>query len=495
MRERLDFSSISKIILDIRKTGAISQVEYYFCLFQYAFRQTDLKLAVPEDAEISKIINGQRNVSRDIIYFYQTALGLQELQKACHQILTSLSDVNYVKEQLYRILWNDSSISQAKKQDLSAHYDNAAAFLSDLLLFALSRNFLPKSKKASGSGLVLSDYLLDTRLPSVTRTFVGREKELTEIHEALQKEHCVFLEGIGGIEKSELAKCYAKRYGKHYSNVLYLRYHESLRRTILEMDFMDDTMDMSDEERFRSHYRFFKYLDNRSLVVLDNFNSVPEEDSLFHAFLSMHCQVLATTRSHITEIPCYSVNEIENIEDLKQLFFFYAPDARQEPERTEEIIEEVYRHTLTVELSAKTLRASGMDTQNFLQALKTEGLSISNPNKVVLTKDDFSQKQRLYQHIQTLFQIQGLSPDALDTLRNIVLMPQNGVSKVLFHTWQGKMDWNTTNDLVEYGWIQEDTVHNQIMLHPYLHEVLLVETAPSITQCGSLLKGIFENCV
>lgn len=51
------------------------------------------------------------------------------------------------------------------------------------------------------------------------------------------------------------------------------------------------------------------------------------------------------------------------------------------------------------------------------------------------------------------------------------------------------------NDLVEYGWIQEDTVHNQILLHPYLHEVLLTETVPSITKCAALLKGIFENCI
>lgn len=494
MRDRLDFSSISKIILENRKINTMSQVEYYFCLFQYAFKQTNLELTMPEDSEISKIISGQRNVSKDMIYLYQTVAGLTELQKASRQILDALSDVDYVKEQMYRILWNDSSISQAKKQELSIRYDNTAAFLSDLLLFALSRNFLPKSKKASGSELLLSDYLLDTRLPSITRTFVGREKELQEIHEALQQEHCIFLEGIGGIGKSELAKCYAKRFGKHYSNVLYLRYHENLRRTILKMDFIDDTMDMSDDERFRNHYRFFKYLDNRSLVILDNFNSVPEEDSLFHAFLSMHFRVLATTRSHITEVPCYSVNEIENIEDLMQLFLSYAPDAQQEPDVAKEIIEEVYRHTLTVELSAKTLKASGMNTKDFLQALQAEGLRISNPNKVVLTKDNLSQKQRLYQHIQTLFQIQKLAPDALDTLRNMVLMPQNGVSKILFHTWQGKSDWNTTNDLVEYGWIQEDTVHNQILLHPYLHEVLLVETTPSITKCGYLLKGIFENC-
>ena len=66
---------------------------------------------------------------------------------------------------------------------------------------------------------------------------------------------------------------------------------------------------------------------------------------------------------------------------------------------------------------------------------------------------------------------------------------------MLFHTWQGKLDWNTTNDLVEYGWIQEDTVHNQISLHPYLHELLKTETVPAITSCANLLKGVFENCI
>lgn len=261
------------------------------------------------------------------------------------------------------------------------------------------------------------------------------------------------------------------------------------------MDFLDDTMEMSDEERFRNHYRFFKSLDSRTLVILDNFDSVPEDEDMFHEFLSMSFQVLVTTRSHITEAVCYQVKEIENIEDLKRLFFTYAPSTIQQPEMITEIIEEVYRHTLTVELAAKTLTASGMEASVFLQALRTEGLSLSNPNKVVLTKDNISHKRRLYQHIQTLFQIQGLSPEAFDTLRNMVLMPKKGISKVLFHTWQGKQDWNTTNDLVEYGWIQEDTVHNQILLHPYLHEILLTETAPYITKCANLLKGIFENCI
>ena len=73
MRERLDFSAKSKIILDNRKIGAMSQVEYYFCLFQYAFNQANIKLTMPEDSEVSKIISGQRNVAKDIIYLYQSS--------------------------------------------------------------------------------------------------------------------------------------------------------------------------------------------------------------------------------------------------------------------------------------------------------------------------------------------------------------------------------------------------------------------------------------
>ena len=225
MRERLDFSAISKIILDNRKIGAMSQVEYYFCLFQYAFQQTNIKLTMPEDAEVSKIISGQRNVAKDIIYLYQSSFGVTELKTALEGIFDDLSDATYVKEQIYQILWDDSSISQAKKQELSANYPDTSTFVSECLLFALSRNFLPKSKKESGTKLILSDYLLDIRLPSVTRNFIGRENELKEIAELLQHEHCIFLERIEGIGKSELAKCYANHYKKQYTNILYLRYN------------------------------------------------------------------------------------------------------------------------------------------------------------------------------------------------------------------------------------------------------------------------------
>lgn len=80
------------------------------------------------------------------------------------------------------------------------------------------------------------------------------------------------------------------------------------------MDFLDDTIEITEEARFRNHYRFFKYLDSRTLIILDNFDSVLEDEEMFHTFLSMHFQILATTRSHITDAVCYKVNEIDPYE-------------------------------------------------------------------------------------------------------------------------------------------------------------------------------------
>ncbi len=112
---------------------------------RWFLEQKNLALTVSEESEVSKIIGGQRNVSKDIIYLFQTVLGVTESENAIRKILNDISDSDYVKEQIYCILWNDSSISQTKKQELSTRYNHADAFLSDILLFVLSRNFIPSS--------------------------------------------------------------------------------------------------------------------------------------------------------------------------------------------------------------------------------------------------------------------------------------------------------------------------------------------------------------
>lgn len=495
MKNRLDFSSVSKIILDNRSVDGISQIDYFFRLFEAVFKQSGLRVSMPEDADVSKILNGMRNVPKDIVFFYQAPTNVLLLQQSVKLILDTLPDSVYVKEQICHLLWNDSSISEEKKRVLTSSYELTEAFVASCILFGMSRAFISKNQKISKNTFLVSDYLLDSKLPSVSRHFVGREYELEAIHQLLCKEHCLFLEGIGGIGKSELAKCYVKRYQREYTHVIYLRFRGTIKRTILELDFIDDTLEMSDEDRFRNHLRFFKYLDERSLVVLDNFDSLPEDEPMFHEFLSMQFQVLVTTRNHVGEAASYEVKEIQDLEALQKLFYSYAPFAAEDRGDVLNIIEKVYRHTLTVELAAKTLTVSCMKPAKLLNELQKEGLCLSNPNKVRLTKDFISRKDRLYQHIRLLFQLQALSDTDIHILRNMTLMPEDGISKELFHFWQGNYDYNCTNDLVEHGWIQEDTARNRLALHPFLAEVLINETQPAMSKCADILKGIFENCV
>lgn len=493
MRERMDFSSISKIILDNRRNDGMSQTEYYNILFLYAFEQSDLTINMQEDADISKILKGQRNVPKDITYLYHSPESIQQMQESVRKILNELSDPEYVKEQIYWLLWNDSSISESKQQELSGSSE-ADRFITGCLLFAIFRRFISKNKKEDII-FSLDDYLLDFHFPSVSKVFFGREQEIKEIHGLLEQNHYIFMEGIGGIGKSELAKQYGKRYEKEYSHLLYLRYNNSLKETIAGLDFIDDTMEMTEEERFKNHYRLFKRLNANSLVILDNFNTVPEDEELFHEFFELSFKVLVTTRSHIEIATRYQINEINDIDELCAIFYSYAPNAKADPEAVKVIINEVYHHTLTVELAAKTIQISGIEPKELVRVLRIEGLSLSNPNKVVMTKDSISRKECLYRHIQTLFRLQGLTPESIHTLRNMILMPAKGISKILFHFWQGKSDFNNVNDLVEYGWIQEDNSNQSIVLHPFLQEMLRIETKPSISNCANILKGIYENCV
>lgn len=225
MRERLDFYSISKIILDNMDTGGLKNHEYYEVLFRYALEQTKYLIVKPSDTIISRTISGERNVINDMIALYKEAGNVEYLKQDTEKVLAYISDPAYVNEQLCDLLWNDPTVSDDKKTELSEDKESLADFMAGCLLLGFSRNFIsrdPKNNTASKKkSFLISDYLSDYHFPSVNRVFLGREKELRVIYEYLNNEPCLFLEGIGGIGKSELAKQYGKRYKDAYEHVLF----------------------------------------------------------------------------------------------------------------------------------------------------------------------------------------------------------------------------------------------------------------------------------
>ena len=97
---------------------------------------------------------------------------------------------------------------------------------------------------------IFADFM-DSEVPKPCRHFLGRENELEKLHAILEENSKVFLYGIAGIGKSELAKAYAKTYRKEYTNILYLMYSGNLRQDIIDLDFADDLPEDT-EENFRT---------------------------------------------------------------------------------------------------------------------------------------------------------------------------------------------------------------------------------------------------
>ena len=130
----------------------------------------------------------------------------------------------------------------------------------------MERQFIKRDtrnqKLLAGGSLspVILDYIMDSEVPRPCRHFLGREEELDELHAMLEENSKVFLYGIAGIGKSELAKAYAKQYKKYYTNILYVEYAGDLHQAVTDMDFTDDLPEDGEEERFRKRNRFLRSL-------------------------------------------------------------------------------------------------------------------------------------------------------------------------------------------------------------------------------------------
>lgn len=491
MRERFDFSSISKIILENIKQEEYNK-EYFYTLFAYAFSLEEIKIT--DESNISRIINGIRSVPREIKQLYQSASNFKYLQEDVLAVLEEVFDVPKLKEQIQELFTRDITLSVELKEELSSYIEDDVLFIAKCILESFSRKFIKRRKDGdnyiSEKKLVLSDFLSDYHYPKSNKEFFGRDTELNTIHEQLTMENYLFLQGIAGIGKTELALHYGKKFEHEYSNVLYLRYTESLYHTICKLDFIDDTFDMKEEDLFHIHYRFFKELDSKTLVILDNFDMLIEEDELLQDFLSLSFQLLVTTRSNISEYASYQVKEIESIEELKKLFYACAPSGRNSPEIVEKIIEEVYRHTLTVEIAAKTLNATDLTADELLHSLKEDRLNLSNPNKIRIQKDARIKKATPKEHLTRLFRLQNLSDEYQMILQHIRLLPDSGIPKRLFCKWMETKDFNTVNDLISYGWIQEDEETNRISIHPFLNEILEITDCPSFLKCQQFIENV-----
>ncbi len=517
--EYLDFSSvitiIRKYINDERtvedkhfnievKIDQIHLLEQVFSTFCNDETERDFAF---DNGQVCRWFNGQARISPRIISFYLKEENKEMLSADMeYQVLPLMYDSAMAAQELHTLLLQDTTISNEVRNELAAGYpcrnDKAKAdFMATVLFFGMEREFRKrdantKNLLAAGSlSPVLKDLVYGVKAPAPCRYFCGRDTELAALHELLGSQGKVFLQGIAGIGKSELAKAYAKRYGKEYTNIIYFTYTGDLKRDIAGLDFADDVDDSETmDARFSRHHRLLRKLREDSLLIIDNFNTVTAKDSLLDVVLNYHCRIIFTTRSRFDNYTSMNLEEIADTESLLSLMGCFYSDAEKHRPILEQIIQTVHRHTLAVELSARLLETGILEPPFLLKKLKEEKAALDTTDTIGITKDGRSRKATYYDHIHTLFSLYQLSDAETELMRNLSLAPLTGIPARLFANWLNLRDMNSVNDLIEKGFVQ--TVDGRaVTLHPMIQEVAMEETRPSVQSCRTLLDSTQSICL
>ena len=264
--ERCDFSSISTCLKNqISESNQMNQPDFLYELFEDFMNDPINEDFSMDNGLICRWITGQAKISPKITSYYAKPSNQKKLATTIQRnLLPLMADCNMVIQDIYTLFIQDDTISDTKKQELVSLYkpsDSRLLFLAKVLSFGMERQFIKRdtrNQKLIAGGVlspIVLDYIMDSEVPKPCRHFLGREEELDELHTLFEENRHIFLYGIAGIGKSELAKAYAKQYRKQYTNILYMEYTGNLYQDIVDMDFIDDPPEISEQERFQRHNR------------------------------------------------------------------------------------------------------------------------------------------------------------------------------------------------------------------------------------------------
>lgn len=503
-----DFCSVVKIMMDfISESNNVNQLDFMYELFK-DFIESDAGYDFDFDnGLVCRWLKGTVKVSPKITAYYAEKGNIEALAVDIEEnILPLLYDKDMAVMEVYHLLISDSTVSEAKKQNLideTYPYTTdveQADFLSRVLLFGMERAFVKRDTQtnlliASGAlSPVVRDYIYDGLVPKPCKHFYGREQELERLHSMLEDSGKIFIQGVAGIGKSEFAKMYAARHKSDYTNILYFNYGGSLKQMISGCDFADDGIDENEDIRFKRHNRFLRSLKEDTLLIIDNFNVIASDDALFDVMMKYRCKVLFTTRSSFSDYTNFELKEIEDTETKLRIVGYFYRDISENEETVKNIIDEVHSHTLSVELAARLLASGIAEPDKLLNELQSTKSVLRTEDKINLVKDGTSSKATYYEHIHKLVSLFGLSTPATDIMRSMTLIPREGILPRLFAKWLGLKTLNEVNELIEYGFIQTNE-YRKISLHPLIQEISVDDTAPGIANCKKLIDSLHGLCL
>lgn len=492
MKNRLTFSNVIGILLDNKKK-TYPQHQLVRSLFSLSLDDSEYaEITDTDNIKYSNWCNGVRPIPLEIIRTYEDEGNFDFMRDDFRdKIIPNLLNETQARSQMEDLIEDSRTVIGNQKADEILAIQALDQFFTEVIRYAILNDHSHSTLYSPDLGEVL----LSSKVPTATKAFLGRKEELKAALSLLQEHELLFVTGIAGIGKSEFAKTFANRNKKKYTNILFFHYDGSLKKCIAGLSFTDDTAEMTEEELFQNHYQTLQKLRSDCLIILDNFNVLPKDDPFFKEFIRNDFQILVTTRCKITSFQILEIKELDKENELTALFYHYCPSTKNEAEITFDIITELKGHTLTVCLAALSLSASGMEPEELLFELRSCGLNIHSGEAVELYKDEEFSEALMIEHLRKLLQLNQLTAEQMDILRNLSLLPNSGVLKNAFKKWLKLETLNEVNHLVRYGFVMDDEENKKISLHPLIQDVAMLETMPSVSNCRTLINSLHLICL
>lgn len=329
--------------------------------------------------------------------------------------------------------------------------------------------------------------------------FIGREREIGQIHCLLQEDTVLFLQGMGGIGKSEIAKGYAKTYADAYDTVIFASYQGSLVDMINGQDICIEGLQRntaygedaeSAEAFFARKLQMLKNLSNeRTLLIVDNFDV--KFDPYLEDLVSGPYRVLITTRFAHKDYPSLPVGPLEDMNHLRQIFSRNCETAIRG--KTQEIVDEMIRlvggHTITIELIAKQMEASFLTPEEMLELLRKGGANSGAEEEV----ERDGKEKSAFDFIKDLFSLSALSEEEKYILKCMCLVPITGIHVRKLKEYLELKNLNVINQLVSKSWLMMEQDTKFIKLHPIICDVVKDELKPDQLSCAQYIRGLWKD--
>ncbi len=329
--------------------------------------------------------------------------------------------------------------------------------------------------------------------------FVGREHEMAEIDRAFSEDHIVFLQGMGGIGKSEIAKGYAREYRADYDTVIFATYVSGLQDLICGSDVMIENLNRAAAEDaglwFRRKLEALRSLaTERTLLIIDNFDV--DEDPCMAEVFSLPCRILVTTRNNHPDYPVtIEVGPIEDTESLRRIFAGNLGRSLKASETAavDEILRLVGSHTITVELIAKQMMASFLTPEQMLGRLRSTGVDTHLKEKVKKTGSTATESS--YGYIRRLFSFSDLTDSQKHLLAVMTFVPVSGVQVPMLGEMLELEDYDDINTLIGKSWLVRDAEAPVVRMHPVIRDVVRSELSVTPASCPDYMQGLQQKSI